>query len=70
MKDIEKHFERFVDFLETEVEAKRPVPDFREICLSLGAPEAELDSYLSDHFGLGGADIVRSYRTSTPVSFL
>ncbi len=70
MKDIDKHFDRFVDYLEAGTAAPENIPDFDVVCGAIGAPERELDDYLVEHFGLGGADIVRSYRTSTPIPFL
>ncbi|MCD8313283.1 MAG: hypothetical protein LUC24_03905 [Bacteroidales bacterium] len=70
MERIEKFFGRFADFLEAEAEAERDIPDFGDLCRVIGAPEKELDDYLQVHFGMGGAEIVRSYRTATPVQFL
>ncbi|MCD8313362.1 MAG: hypothetical protein LUC24_04300 [Bacteroidales bacterium] len=70
MKKIERKFELFADFLESSAESGKNIPDYGEVCRAIGAPEKELDDYLIGQFGLGGADIVRSYRTATPIQFL
>ncbi|MCD8206551.1 MAG: hypothetical protein LUD72_01285 [Bacteroidales bacterium] len=70
MTDINKHFEKFVDFLEGEAEGGRNFPPFKDLCEQLGAPEAELNEFLEEMFGVSGEKIVESYRTSTPISFL
>ncbi len=67
---IEKHFEKFAEFLENESESGGEIPDYKTICAKIGASPKALDKYLMSQFGTSGEDIVTSYRTHTPIDFL
>ncbi len=70
MKTIDKHFERFVDFLEEQILDRNLTYTYREVCERCGIPYSLLDVYLFDNFGLTGEQIVTIYCTRTPLPFL
>ncbi len=63
-------YERFAEFLENWTGEKRLIPDFKEICVRVGASEKEVSDFIRREFDLSGEQVVTSYRTSTPIQFL
>lgn len=62
MKDILHFYSLFGQLLDEDLIYIDPSVDFRSICKMIGAPEAELDSYIYEELGLDGDAVIARYR--------
>ena len=62
MKDIFHFYALFEKLLDEEYLFIHPSVDFRSICRAIRAPRRRLDKYIYSELGMGGDEVIRTYR--------
>ncbi len=70
MKEVERDFEKFVDYLEAKAKSGFVSGEFADICSSLGISENVIGGYITDNFGVSGQNFVKSYHVALPIDMM
>ena len=63
MKKIFHFYSLFRKLLDEDFLFVDPSVDFRRICKAMGAPRRRLDEYIYSELGMGGDEVIRTYRS-------